>query len=75
MDRATRGERLRRLAAATARQSDALAEERTRRNVEIDTAHAEGWGVREIARETKLAPQTVEQVLMTAERDRQAASR
>jgi DNA-binding NarL/FixJ family response regulator len=74
MDRATREERLRRLAAATARAHDAYVEERNRRNVEIDTAYAEGWGVREIAREAKLAPQTIEQVLMSAARARQAAT-
>lgn len=71
VDRETRWERLRRLAAATGRAVDAADEERARRNVEIDQAHAEGWHVREIARATQLAPQTVEQVLMAAESARQ----
>lgn len=71
MDRATREVRLRRLATATGRAVDAADEERGRRNREIDAAAAEGWGVREIARATQLAPQTIEQVLMAAEAARQ----
>jgi DNA-binding NarL/FixJ family response regulator len=71
MDQVTRGERLRRLAAATGRAVDAADEERARRNLEIDAAHAEGWPVRAIARACQLAPQTIEQVLMAAEADRQ----
>lgn len=71
MDQQTRAVRLRRFADATGRAVDAADEERARRNAEIDAAHAEGWTVRELARTTRLAPQTIEQVLITAEAARQ----
>lgn len=63
MDRATRQERLTRLARATEAAETAWKDQMLARDAEIAAAEADGWGVREIARATGRAPQTIERVL------------
>lgn len=63
MDKATRGTRLRRLAAAAAAADQAHRNKVTARDDDIEAADLEGWAVREIARETGLSPTRVDQIV------------
>jgi hypothetical protein len=68
-------QRLQRLAAAVRLSEDLAAADREARDAEIEAAELEGFGIRDIARATGLAPSRIQAIVIRRTAARQAALR